>query len=481
MKVGYRVLSWTFQLVIVAIPVAAFGWLLAQELVPSGTFVVNHAVGERSPFIDRLLPDARVPDGRTIVDEPVTFFAHPHRAFDVIDVDVRFRNQGAGIVELGALAADGRSYDLRPLENSLIDGSPWHRLDADDLVLLQRTPRYASIADFLVNLPPRHEIATSHFTLPTPYRIPGYRASDQTRVIDATLRGFHAFKTYVADETLAFSFAFMDMNRDEGADPVSVVVTDEGGKQVATTSIGDDGDVSALARPSSMRSLDLSVPGLPEGAYKVELRAGRDVFFRRITTTQQKLVFLNDVFLGDEVAYKEPARPVRFWTEAKHLSFSTTHAEAVQDLQIGSATVAIPAPYAKVDASVSEDGVVRVTAPVGDVLVEGDGHVAFSPESFFNPDPVRLDWNTDIDRLGVNFVIAAYESPRREGEWTVAHASFDARALAFEQGAWKFVFSVPGVKALGASVEVDRIDMAWRRRAFHWEDLAYVIQRKLGL
>ncbi|NBS41575.1 hypothetical protein EBS80_02850, partial [bacterium] len=61
-------LSRIAQLIIVAIPVALFAWLLNQELVPSGTFVVAHAVGDASPFIDALLPDARVSKDGVIAD-----------------------------------------------------------------------------------------------------------------------------------------------------------------------------------------------------------------------------------------------------------------------------------------------------------------------------------------------------------------------------------------------------------------------------
>lgn len=481
MKMGYRIAGWVARLAVFSVPVAAFGWLAWQELVPSGTFVVRHAVGERSPFIDRLLPDARVKEPGTIVDDPVTFFAHPHRDFDSVGVEVRFRNGGAKVVELGALAQGGASYDLRPMQNLLIDGSPWPRLEQDGVVLLQRVPRYDSVEAFLKDPPPRHEIATSRFTLGAPYRIPGYAPSDAPRTTEATLRGSHAFKTYVKDETLSFSFAFDDMNRDEGADPVSATVTDEQGREVASASMPDDGDLSDSGRAGTRRHLDLSVPGLPEGPYKVELRATRDIFFRSFATAQQKAVFLNDVFLGDEAGYREIPREARFWTEAKHLNFSTTHASGAQDLRVGAATVALKAPYEKVAHEVAEDGVVRVSAPVGDVLVEGDGHVAFAPEQFFNPDPVRLDWNTDLDRLGVDYVIAAYGSPREEDGWTVARASFDARVLDRASGAWKFAFSVPGAKAQGASVEIGRIDMAWHREPLTWQAFLEAVKRKLGL
>src|SRR3989344_1015943 len=239
-----RLLSILLRVLLVLIPAGVFGHLLVQELVPSGTFLVRHAAGERSAFIDRLLPDARVVPPGTIVDEPVTFFAHPHRSFDTVEAEVWFKNGGAPIVELGALAQGaGEAYDLHPLQNLLIDGSAWDRLDEDGVVLLQRRPRFSSIDGFLADQPPREQVATSHFSLPKPYRISGYQPSLSTRTIDATLRGPHEFKTYVKGETMAFSFAFMDMNRDEGADAVSIVVFDEDGAAVADTSALDAGNV----------------------------------------------------------------------------------------------------------------------------------------------------------------------------------------------------------------------------------------------
>ena len=117
-----RLLSVLLGLLIAAVPAALFGWLLTQELVPSGTFQVRHAVGERSPFIDRLLPDARVIRSGTIVDEPVTFFVHPHRSFDEVDVEVAFKNHGAPIVELGASVRGSLALERAIRGAALLDG-----------------------------------------------------------------------------------------------------------------------------------------------------------------------------------------------------------------------------------------------------------------------------------------------------------------------------------------------------------------------
>lgn len=466
------------QLLIVAVPIALFGWLLSRELVPSGTFEVRHEVGDASPFIDRLLPDARVSADGVVTDEPVFFFVHPHRHFDTVEAEIWFWNDSVPIVELGALAnVETQAYDLHPLQNRIVDDLGWIRLEADGLVLLQRDLVYRGIDDFLENPPARSEIATYQTPLSTPYVLPGYAPSSVERTTDVSLRGFHEFKTYVKDETLSFDFAFMDMNRDDGADGVTIVVTDEGGTTVADARASDDGDLGDDARQSGLRHVAVSAAGLPEGVYKVAMQGSRDVFWRTITTPQQKMVFLNGLFLADEVGYKPSPRSVSFWTEAKHLSFSTRHAEGVQTVRSGAQSVTVAEPYARYDLDVESDGVAMVSAELGDLEIVADGHVAFSPDAYFDPDPVRLAYNTDLDRLGVNYVLAKYESPERVGDWYVARATFDTSKLVLADGAWKFAVSAPGVKELGASLTVGRIDMDWLRSPFSWNDLYEYLAR----
>ena len=470
------------EVLIVLMPVAVFSYLAFQEVVPTGVFPVAHAVGDSSPFIDRLLPDARVQepgvDGegdhvQEIVDEPAFFFVHPHRAFKAVGVDVWFKNQDNPIVELGGLArTDPEVYDLHPLQNQIIDRLNWPRLEMDGLLLLQRTQTHASIADFLANPPPRYQVATYHASLTAPYRIAGYHPASTTQTVDVTLRGAHAYQTYVKDETLNVTADFMDMNRAEGADAVSLIAFDENGNAVGEARVDDDGNVSTDARPSPMRHLALAVPNLPEGVYKVELQANRDIFFRHLATTQQKIVFLNELYLGDEVAYQPAPRSVAFWTEAKSLAFETQHAEGLQDIRVGGGIVSVSQPYTRSSIAVKEDGVVKVAAPKTDLLVHSNGHIAFHPEQFFNPDTVRLDADTDLDRLNVAYVLARYAPPERKGNWLVAHVSFDpSRFLTLPAHTWKFVFSIPGIAARKGTLSVGRTDFIFTREPFHLADL----------
>jgi hypothetical protein len=476
------------QLLIVCVPVALFGWLLQQELVPSGAFVVHHAVNESSPFIERLLPDQRVQPSyqdasgdwvQPIVDDPAFFFVHPHRQFDTVDAEVWFKNASVPIVELGALAnVEADAYDLKPLQNLLIDNSTWDRSDSNGIVLLQREKKYQNIGDFLTDPPPRGEIATYNYRLVRPFVLEGYAPSGETRTIDVSLRGFNAFKSYVKNETLNFNIAYKDMNRQEGADTVTVFVSRDDGTPIAEERMPDDENISDDAVASPTQYVTVSVPDLPEGVYKVELRADRDIFFRTITTTQQKIVFLDNVYLGDDVGWKAQPRAVKFWTEGKNLAFTTQHADGVQVVSVGSQDVNVSEPYTRTSVIVRTDGVVAVTVPQADMMVESDGHIAFAPEQYFNPDPVRLLYNTDLDRLGVNYVIANYTSPERVGEWIVARATFDmSKIILLENKTWKFVFSTPGIARLQTQLLVGRIDMTWKRAPLVWSDVVEWLKR----
>lgn len=157
------------------LPGVLFGWLAWQELVPTGEFRVSWEPGDRSAFIDPIRPDQRVEKpvrvegftGQRVIGDPVYTFIHPHREFEEVIVDVWFDPAtNVPIIEAGALvSADGENevYDLQPVYNRLIEDSSWQRFGQDGLVLLQRVPTYASIADFLTKPPAGKRIATYRY------------------------------------------------------------------------------------------------------------------------------------------------------------------------------------------------------------------------------------------------------------------------------------------------------------------------------
>ena len=466
------------QGILILVPIIILGWLGVQNFVPSGTFTVRHSVHDSSSFMDGLAPHDRVSlvkkDEKgnwmqTIFKDPVFFFVNPHRTFDTVDATVTFKNTDTPIVEFGALSATNpERYVLEPLQNLIIDESTWPRVVDGELILLQRTPTYKTVNDFLARPPSRDEIATYHTSLTAPFRLPNYVASTVAQTIPVSLRGSVSIKTYVKNEPLNFVFSYMDMNRDKGSDPVTVYVTNETGQPILSLGADDDGNTSSNVRGSVMKTVTIQTASLPEGVYKIDLHTGRDIFVRSIQTTQQKMVFLNGVYLGDKSGYQETFAPVRFWTEAKRLSMQTRHAESVQTVRIGSQSLLIPAPYKLTTTAIKDPGLVAVHVTKGDVEVVTDAPVAFSPAQYFRPDPVRLLPHTDLDRLHVNYILARYTSPTVQDGWSVATVPLDAHQLLLTNNRWKFTFSTPEIEELKTSVDVKSIDLVMKRAPIDW-------------
>ncbi|MEK7619919.1 MAG: hypothetical protein AAB413_01625 [Patescibacteria group bacterium] len=461
------------QLLLIAIPFVIMGWLLNKWFVlyPLGVFVVTHEVGDSSPFIDELKPETRVGElyqteqgdvVQAITADPAFFFLHPHRKefFELVVFDVWFQNESLPIVELGGLAGvNPETYTLLPLHNRLIDESDWNRIDEDGLVLLQREKTYGSIKDFFANPPSRDDVAVYRTNLDIPYRQDDYQPTSATQTIDVSLRGHHEFKTYIKDETLFFTFSYMDMNRDEGEDVVQVTIFNENGQPVAEARAADDGNSSDDAVvDQGLKTLVLNAYGLPEGVYKMVMNTTRDVFFRKILTSQQKIVFLNTLFIGDEIGYREPSEGATMYTESKRLRLQTRHAEGVQTVHAGDQSVEVAEPYEWYTVTFDGEGLERITLPTGDVEMVTEGKFAFSPSQYFNPDPVSLNAYTTIEQLGVDYVLAQYQSPRQEGEWLVATVPFVAWDLYEEDQTWKFSFSTPLISELTAQLLIHRID-----------------------
>ncbi|MBI2475232.1 hypothetical protein HYV69_02275 [Candidatus Uhrbacteria bacterium] len=459
------------QLILILIPLGILFYLSQQYFVPSGEFEIKHSVQDASAYIDALAPSDRVDKpikknnewSQAIISDPVFFFLHPHRAFSKLSFEIWFQNETVPIVEFGGrVRTNPEGYDLRPLQNLLIDNLSWKKITQNGLTLLQKKSSYDSIDDFLLNPPRRESVAVYKADYPVSLRLPDYKPSSLLQTISVSLRGGHEAKTYIKNETLSFEFEYMDMNRDEGSDPVVAIVFNENGKPVANARAEDDGDLKRDAVPSSIRKLVLSVPGLPEGVYKIVLNASRDIFFRKINTMQNKLVFLNMVYIGDEIGYRETTKTISFWTASQRLQIQTRHAEGVQDVKINGKISSISQPY-EMFTFQADPGLKIVEIPKGDIEVFVDTPIAFSTSQYFSPDPAAIRPYTDIENSSIEYILTTYVSPRKEGEWYVQTFEFDSEPIILEKDSWKFTFSTPLIETLGGKVIVKNINMKWRK------------------
>ncbi|MEK7452564.1 MAG: hypothetical protein AAB664_04445, partial [Patescibacteria group bacterium] len=249
----------------------------------------------------------------------------------------------------------------------------------------------------------------------------------------------------------------------EGADVIMIDVYDERQNFVTHVRAMDDKNTSVNAQVSPMKTLVVSVPNLSEGVYKIDVRAPRDLFTRSITTTQQKMIFLNGVYFGDENGYQESFSPVTFFTEAKRLSAKIRHGNSAQQIKVGSEIWSITTPFQFMTTKVLDPGLVSVTIQKGDVELTSDGPLAFSASQYFRPDAVRLFPHTDLERLGIHYVLAKYTTPEIENGWVKAKIQVNARDILLDRNSWKFTFSMPEITEYPSAFFVREIDFMLKK------------------
>lgn len=460
--------------ILLVFPFGVFLFLLWMQVVPTGVFVVDQVAGESSVFLEPLLPKERAtppaPDTtpgasegemvQAVIDDPPFFFAHPHRSFDRVDVEVWFQNNALPFVEIGLLSdTQTLAYTLEPLHNRLVETIPWPSLRDEEEILFQREPRATSLDAFLANPPAVQTIATYRATLSTPFRLSGTTTLPQSRIRSVFLRGGHTMFTYVRDEPLEMTWTFRDTNLREGADAVSLTVFDEQGAPVASTASPDDGISSVSGISSDPRTLTVSTDRLPEGPYRLELSASDDIIFETMTSKQKHLVF---AYTLDLAALPQP---VTLWTNAKTLRAETQTASGVQTLGYGQTSVDIAEPLVPVVTHVEETGLLPLTIPAGGISLFGEGNFAFTQDEFFVPEPQRFFADTNLDASGIDAVLAAASPAQMDGPWLHASATFEAaQAAVIPDGTWwKFVISAPGAKEYPGALRIHRIRLTWHR------------------
>lgn len=80
--------------------------------------------------------------------------------------------------------------------------------------------------------------------------------------------------------------------------------------------------------------------------------------------------------------------------------------------------------------------------------------------------PSRLMIDTDLDRRGIDFILAEYEPPKIEGEWKVGRAKFDLSKLRLENRSFVFVISAPLIAASDTQVFISGIDADFKGKKF---------------
>ncbi|MBT3230661.1 hypothetical protein HN358_02665 [Candidatus Uhrbacteria bacterium] len=474
------------QLLIILLPFVIFICLLWIDLCPSGVKEVSIEVGESNPYVYSILPDERVSEVQyleggdafvTIEDEPTYFSVTlPHADFEQMEVELEFDSYLQPVVEIGGLAdIYSESYDLKPLLNTELDQLSWLEVSEGETRLLQREHNFSSVSEFLGDLPSRDSIGVYHYDLEEPYRLSNYQATNSEQTINVSLRGYHKYLTYIKDEDFYLKVDYMDMNRTTGADDAVIRIRDEADKVVFEYFIEDDNNEQENQVDSEGTAI-IDQPGWLEGVYSIELSGTSDMFWRSISTTQQYMTFTSKIYIADDVGYLSSPRATVFYTDAKHLTFETTHADSVQSVKLGSQWIGVSQSHEKYTHTVEDSGLVYGYSSLGDVKITGDGKFAFTSGMFFNPDAVALNAYSDIEALGIDYILTTYNEPEQSRQWSTASATFDVDILEKFENSTKFTISTPGLIEFGGSVDIHSITIRFLKDQMTWRDIISAIR-----
>ena len=435
-------------------------FLVWRAIVPFGQIGYATDFRQENYFIQKLTPAERVEKGEAgmrLTGDPVYFNLRTPRRFDRAVLTVEYkRSKGTEfpignsvpglafpIIEAGVLV-DGmvRNYDLKPLENLIINGlaTDWHAVRDNGVTLLQREKRYDSVADFLGELPPPGEIALYNYSLPTARTLDGYASTTKTLSLTQALRGPYRFYTYLDDEELDFTFSFVDLNLNRDPDPVDINVY-YAGAAIDSRRLEDDGITDDTGAKSDRRELELKLARLPAGFYLLEVKANDDIVTKQITTKQQKLSFIGKIALA-----AEDRTEIALYTDSLAAHFLTADPGKLQTIAIGDDKLELAETYKQYSTRLSAT-TTEINLAKDGVIVAGDGVFSFSPEALVNPDYRKISGALDLDAAGINYVLARYEIPVEKDGLRTARAEFDLSGVYREFGRYGFIISIPGLKA----------------------------------
>lgn len=440
--------------------------LFDKHFALNGLVEVNYDFKSKSPLITNLLPNGRVGDVNKdkygyyapIQIDPVYFQIKPPIEYEIANVCIDYTPTPGTVLYMGGQLDRGYNYDLEPLQNNIIDklfeNSDWNIIKEErDVLLLQKSnhKKFSNINDFFADIPALEEVAVFNYDLDFEYKLSSYKRKKDNIIINTTLRGPHSMLTYVKDEPLEFTFSIQDLNRHDGPDTFEVIVL-KNGQGHFSKKLEDDGYVLSTDPSSKRRHLHVYVSNLEEGVYNVELKTNQDIFIREINTRQSYLVFKNNLYLADNIEYRDGILDLNYesnqlFTKGNNFSFRTTHKSGMQTLLVNDEEVVIDQTHKMFYHTASKGDLNKVDIPDNDIILHTNGLISFHKDDFFDPNIIKIGEDTEELPENINYIIAKYKKPKKvKGDLEQACRLFMLNDYYLEDNKFKIMLSAPGLE-----------------------------------
>ncbi len=409
-------------------------------------------------FVYNFSPPERInlqnDDSAKIIGDPIYFSLFTPRTFDRAKLTIKYREKLSSqtpIIEAGVLVDKlVWRYDLQPLENQIIDELRfnWRRIEEQGVMLLQLASDYNSLTELaedlerglLKNCPggPTSCLAVYNYQPDFQYRLTDQRRAEPV-IIDKPLRGAHQFYLYIKDEPLRLDFEFVDLNQDQGEDPITINLYS--GDQILTSQFLFDENLRPTSGEVEEKNLYLEEKKLPQGVYKIEVKVSNDIVIRKITSSVNRLSFINKIW-----PVSTPGNLTLF-TDTNYLQVKALNPVSLQTIKFGGEDFELNETYQQFDFETTSPAKVKeIKFLKDDLILENSGVFAWTKEGLFNPGFKKVDRHFIPDET-IRYIIARYEPPLDNGGIKKATAEFNLKGVYREKGKYSFIISVPGLKA----------------------------------
>jgi len=352
----------------------------------------------------------------------------------------------------------------------------FEKITEENKVEERSDPKFSSLKEFLDNFPDPTTVVQYNYDLSSYLEMPGYQKSHKTIEINKSLRGQHEIYTYIGkEEDLNFIFTIQDINRHDGEDILKITVYNSQGEKVNEVSAPDDGETKATGRVFPERRHQLLMENIPFGIYRLVIDIpDDDIFIKKIETFQHLVMFKGNIYLTDNIEYKEILgdkilTPTTVYTNSSIIKARTAHENGLQILRVGKQSLLIDERHVLKEIK-DLDKFTPIVSPKNDVYLEGNGFFAFSKDQLFDPQyslVKDLDEVKDVDDY--DCIFAEYPQARQVDDWLVAETSVEVPHLYIQENKDKlvsFIFSLPGLPENNRVLKIKEMTIHFEKEPF---------------
>ncbi|MDA3840134.1 MAG: hypothetical protein PF572_03515 [Patescibacteria group bacterium] len=452
--------------------VIAVLFFVYMAIVPSGHISYVYDLEKDSSFISKLSPRDRVefPLGgaQKIIGDPVYFSLETPRKFNEAVLSIKYKNNNPldnPIIEAGVLVDKTVwRYKLEPLDNHFLNYiyDEWAVFEGGGVSLFvnpnNASSTYDSVDSFLANPPATREIAIYDYDLDIDYVLENYASSSGIKVFETDLRGPYQILAYIDNEDLYFDFSFIDVNKNKDDDEININLYFED-QLIDSGHLDDDGVKDDSGENSGLRNLRFDLVNMPKGVYKIELRVGDDIVTKSIETKQNKLSFLNKIWISDE-----NISDFSVFTDSNIIYAQTSNPSSVQEIQFATSTFILGETFRQFSQEL-EASTTELIFEKGDIILAGNGVFSFNFDSLLNPNIKKIDSSFDLRNTEINYILADYEKPEKSGDYFTKEIKIDLAGAYRENSKYSFLISIPGLRVddkINDSIEIDEIKVDLR-------------------